>query len=76
MQQVLDRFLASVGSPRLRMVGELPLDDAARLAVRQRRLVLQCAPGSTLAQGLRAQALRLAAWMEAPQDAGPQADGF
>lgn len=76
MQQVLDRFLASVGSPRLRMLGELPLDDAARSAVRQRRLVLQCAPGSTLAQGLRAQALRLAAWMQAPQEAGPKPDGF
>jgi len=66
MQQVLDRYLAAVGQPRLRMLGELPLDEAARLAVRQRRLVLQSAPGSSLARGLRAQALRLAAWMQTP----------
>ena len=76
MQQVLDRYLAAVGQPRLRMLGELPMDEAARVAVRQRRLVLQSAPGSTLAQGLRAQALRLAAWMQAPREAGLQADGF
>ena len=48
----------------LRMLGELPQDDAARDAVRQRRLVLQCAPGSELAQGLRAVARRLSEWLQ------------
>lgn len=76
MQAVLDRYLADVGPPRLRMLGELPLDESARSAVRQRRLVLQCAPGSPLAQGIRAQALRLAAWLDAPVPAGPRPDGF
>ncbi len=77
LQTVLDRYHpAGTMPPRLRMLGELPLDDAARLAVRQRRLVLQCAPGSPLAQGLRAQAVRLAAWLEAPQPAALAPDGF
>lgn len=78
MQAVLDRYLAGKGqaAPRLRLLGELPLDEAARLAVRQRRLVLQCAPGSTLAQGLRAQALRVEQWLQAPMAAEAAPDGF
>ena len=76
MQAVLDRYLADVGQPRLRMLGELPLDDSARSAVRQRKLVLQCAPGSQLAQGIRAQALRVAAWLDAPAPAPSRPDGF
>ena len=76
MQAVLDRYLADVGPPRLRMLGELPAEETARLAVRQRRLVLQCAPGSTLAQGRRAQSLRLWAWVESPSPAPVSVDRF
>ncbi len=81
MQAVLDRYLAGSGqpAPKLRMLGELPQDEAARLAVRQRRLVLQCAPGSPLAQGLRAHALRVDSWLQPSVSAGasvPAPDAF
>lgn len=77
LQTVIDQHWGGcAAAPRLRMLGELPRDEAAQQAVRQRRLVLQCAPGSPLAQGLRAQALRLAAWLETPATAPSAPDGF
>lgn len=68
LQGVVDRYLAPrlQPAPQLRVLGELPTDEAARLAVRRRQLVLQCAPGAPLSQGLRAVALRLTNWLKAP----------
>ena len=85
LQAAVDRFLGPTmrPAPQLRMLGELPLDEAAREAVRRRQLVLQCAPGSALAQGLAAVSQRLHGWLtaapaEAPTPAapGPQPDAF
>ena len=60
-EAVVQRYLqpALPQTLTLAMLGELPLDPAAREAVRRRSLVLQSAPGSELAQGLRAVARRL-----------------
>lgn len=74
MQAVVDRYLGPSlpVQPILRMLGELPQDDAARDAVRRRQLVLQAVPGSELSRGLLAVAARLQTWLSQPpaSDAG------
>jgi flagellar biosynthesis protein FlhG len=61
LQLVIDRFVSPVlESPVvLELLGEVPVDDAVREAVRRRQLLHECYPGSAAAQAIAALAARL-----------------
>ena len=68
MQAVMDRYLAPAlpVRPEVRMLGELPQDEAARESLRRRQLVLLALPGCELSRGLHSVAMRLHQWLSAP----------
>ncbi len=63
LQQVVGRFVhtANGGSPRLNLLGEIPLDNSVREAVQRRQLLLELHPGSAASQGVVQIATRLLA---------------
>jgi flagellar biosynthesis protein FlhG len=61
LQQVVDRYVSpGLDAPvKLEFIGEIPVDNAVRDAVKRRQLLLECYPGSPAAQGVVAAATRL-----------------
>ena len=63
LQQVVDRYVSpTVDVPvKLEFVGEIPMDNAVRDAVRRRQLMVECLPGAPASQAVIAAATRLIA---------------
>jgi len=63
LQQVVDRYVSpTVDVPvKLEFVGEIPMDNAVRDAVRRRQLMVECLPGAPDSQAVIAAATRLIA---------------
>jgi flagellar biosynthesis protein FlhG len=61
LQLVVDRYVSSlIEAPlKLEFVGELPFELTVREAVQRRQLLLECFPGSAVAQGLHELAAQL-----------------
>ncbi len=61
LQLVVDRFVATAGSPvTLDFVGEVPLDPSVRTAVAKRQLLVESQPGCPAARAVGALAARIA----------------
>jgi len=60
---VVDRYVSpTVDVPvKLEFVGEIPMDNAVRDAVRRRQLMVECLPGAPASQAVIAAATRLIA---------------
>jgi flagellar biosynthesis protein FlhG len=63
LQRVIDRHVSpTLETPlTLELLGDVPADDAVRDAVRRRRLLIECFPGSPAAQAVAAAAAKLMA---------------
>lgn len=66
LQLVVDRFVAPAlpqgqPAPVLELLGEVPQDDAVRISVLKRRLLLELMPGAAAAQSVGAMAAKLLA---------------
>jgi flagellar biosynthesis protein FlhG len=63
LQQVVERFvkMPNGSSPKLNLLGEIPLDSSVREAVQRRQLLLELHPGSAAAQAVVQVATRLLA---------------